>query len=83
MNLMEFGRGQISGVEQPSDSEREFMEEYASTIDVHGDIAHQFCAYLSGCVLAWVSAGELQQDDLMPALTIVQARSIEIFPESG
>jgi hypothetical protein len=80
-NLMEFGRGQISGIDEPTDSDREFIADYVESIEVHGELAYQFCAYVSGCVLGWVISGQLSRGDMIPALAAVQARSMERYPE--
>lgn len=81
MNLMEFGRGHFSGTEKPSDSDHEFMVEYVGSLEVPGELAHRFCAYVSGCVLGWVVAGELPRKDLPQALAVVQSRAVELFPK--
>jgi len=80
-NLMEFGRGQISGIEQPPEADSEFIEQHVRSIRVDSEVGYQFCAYVSGCVLGWVLADELPRADLIPALAIVQSRAVELFCE--
>ena len=80
LNIMEFGRGQISGIEQPSDADREFIEKVVGRIKIENDFGYQYCAYVSGCVLGWVSCGQLARENLDSALLIVQACTKELYP---
>jgi hypothetical protein len=80
-NLMEFGRGQISGIEQTSAEDAELIDQHVSSITVGSEVGRQFCAYVSGCVLGWVQAEQLSRADLGPALDIVQSRAAELFPQ--
>jgi len=80
-NLTEFGRGQISGDAKPSKQDRELIEKLAADVGLDGELAPRFCAYVSGCVLGWVAAGELERAHLEDALEIVRARAGELFPE--
>ena len=80
-NLMEFGRGQISGIDEPSDSDSEFIMNYVDNLEVPGELAHLFCSYVSGCVLGWVISDQLHRSDMDRALAVVQARSVELYPE--
>jgi hypothetical protein len=80
-NLAEFGRGQISGEAGASDRDREFIERLVADVDLDGELAPRFCAYVSGCVLGWVAVGELDRTHLADAIEIVRARSVELFPK--
>ena len=80
-NLAEFGRGQISGEASPSEQDREVIEKLAADVDLDGELAPRFRAYVSGCVLGWVAAGELERTHLEDALEIVRACAGELFPE--
>jgi hypothetical protein len=79
-NLAEFGRGQISGEAQPSEEDRELIAKLAAGLDLESRLAARFCAYVSGCVLGWVAAGELDRTRTRVALAIVRRRSLELFP---
>jgi hypothetical protein len=79
-NLAEFGRGQISGEPQPSEEDRELIAKLAADLDPESRLAARFCAYVSGCVLGWVAAGELDRTRTRDALAIVRRRSLELFP---
>jgi hypothetical protein len=79
-NLAEFGRGQTSGEAEPSEQDRELIAELVADVDFESKLAARFCAYVSGCVLGWVAAGQLDRARLADALAIVRQRSMELFP---
>lgn len=79
-NLAEFGRGQISGEAQSSEEDREIIAKLAADLDLESRLAARYCAYVSGCVLGWVAAGQLDRARLGDALAIVRQRSLELFP---
>ena len=79
-NLAEFGRGQMSGEAQPSEEDRELIAKLAADRDFASRLAARFRAYVSGCVLGWVAAGQLDRARLADALAIVRQRSVELFP---
>jgi hypothetical protein len=79
-NLAEFGRGQISGEAEPSEQDRELIAKLAADVDFESRLAARFCAYVSGCVLGWVAAGQLSRARLADSLAIVRRRSVELFP---
>ena len=80
-NLAEFGRGQMSGEAEPSDRDRDLIAKLAGDIDLEGTLAPRFCAYMSGCVLGWAAAGQLDRASLDEAFAIVRQRATELFPE--
>jgi hypothetical protein len=80
-NLAEFGHGQISGETKPSEQDRGLIAKLAEDADFDGVLARRFCAYVSGCVLGWVTAGELDRQVLDEALAIVRRRAVEIYTE--
>jgi hypothetical protein len=80
-NLAEFGRGQMSGEAEPSDRDRDLIATLAGDIDLEGTLAPRFCAYLSGCVLGWAAAGQLDRAHLTEAFAIVRQRATELFAE--
>ncbi|MCP4901107.1 MAG: hypothetical protein GY906_29405 [bacterium] len=80
-NLMEFGRGQISGIDEPSDSDSEFIMNFVDNLEVRGERAFLFCSYISGCVLGWVITEQLSRSDMDRALAVAKARSMELYPE--
>ena len=80
-NLAEFGRGQMSGEAEISKQDLERISKLAAELDLDGVLAPRFCAYVSGCVLGWIAADELDRDLLEDALAIVRERSAELFPE--
>jgi len=79
-NLVEFGRGQISGESEPPEQDRELIARIVAGLDLEGRLAPRFYAYLSGCVMGWIALGELPQDRLETALAVVRTRSLELFP---
>jgi hypothetical protein len=80
VNLVEIGRGQISGEARSSEEDQAFIPDLVAGLDLEGTLAHRFCAYLSGCVLGWVALGELPPVCRDDALAVVRARSVELFP---
>jgi hypothetical protein len=82
-NLMEFGRGQISGIDEPTQADREFIARYAHALAIPGDVGRLFCAYASGCLMGWVATGELSQDQLVDALQVAQQSALRIYPEDA
>jgi hypothetical protein len=79
-NLGEFGRAQMSGEAKPSAEDLELIAELAADDDLEGTLARRFFAYVSGCVLGWAAAGQLNRASRDDALAIVRERATELFP---
>ena len=79
-NLAEFGRSQMSGEASPPDQDAELIAELAADDDFEGTLARRFFAYVSGCVLGWAAAGQLDRAFLANAVAIVRERAAELFP---
>ena len=80
-NLAEFGRSQMSGEAKASEADDEVIGKLAAEVDLEGELAPRFYAYVSGCVLGWVAAGQLDRDRLGDAFAIVRERSVELFTQ--
>ncbi len=70
LNLMEFGRGQVSGIGEPCDSDIEFYNRYAATLAEMDEPSACACAYFAGCMMGLVQLGELLPEDFIPALEL-------------
>ncbi len=58
-NLMEFGRGQISQVDEADEQEKQFVMATIKSLNFDHPPAAQFHAYASGCLMGLVSKKEL------------------------
>ena len=76
MNLMELGRGQMSGVADPSEQDVGFMTEYTESLNLHNAEESFFAAYTGGCIMGLVTINEVPREDFAKAL-----RLIEVFAQ--
>lgn len=79
-NLMEFGRGQISGIEEPSEDDSVFIMNHVDGLEMSDDDGYLFCSYVSGCVLGWVNTDQLPRGEMDAALAIVKECAEKQFP---
>ena len=70
MNLMEFGRGQVSGIGEPADSDIEFYNRYLSALANMDCGSARSAAYFAGCLMGLVQLGEVAPEDFVSALEL-------------
>jgi len=61
LNIMEFGRGQYSGVEQFRQSDVALMNHFVDSLDYDNDLNMVFAAYCAGCLLGLEQSGKIDQ----------------------
>jgi len=69
-NLMEFGRGQISGVGEPNDNDFGFYNRYLSALDMDNLVVTLPAAYFAGCIMGLVQRGDLPPDEFVQAVEL-------------
>lgn len=69
-NLMEFGRGQISGVGEPTDNDFDFYNRFLSALDMDNLVVALPSAYFAGCVMGLVQRGDLPPDEFVQAVEL-------------
>jgi hypothetical protein len=72
VNLMEFGRGQISGIGVPNDQDINFFQRYLASLDPDRCVDKNFflAAYLGGCIMGLVQLGHLKPEHFIDAMEI-------------
>ena len=69
-NLMEFGRGQYSGIAEPSEKEIRLIVMYVDSLTFSDKDISFFTAYSGGCIMGLIMTSELTPDQFTPALEI-------------
>ncbi len=67
-NLMEFGRGQISLINEPDKSDVDFILNYVSGLDFTLEKVALFSAYSAGCIWGLVKSKQLDESELIDAI---------------
>ncbi|MFA5260779.1 MAG: hypothetical protein WC450_06070 [Candidatus Omnitrophota bacterium] len=70
LNLMDIGRGQISGEADPSLQDLSFIANYVSSLNFENPDAALFTAYSGGCVMGLVVKDKLPARHFMDALKL-------------
>lgn len=70
INLMEFGRGQISGIGEPTDNDFDFYNRYLSALDLDDRDQCFPAAYFAGCIMGLVQQGHLPPDEFVQAVEL-------------
>ncbi len=69
-NLMEFGRGQVSGIEDPSEHDFQFMTKYIGALNLENPEIALFTAYAGGCIMGLVQSKQLIETEFTTALKV-------------
>ena len=69
-NLMEFGRGQISGIDEPNERDLSFYKSYLGTLNFDKAQSALYSAYATGCLMGLVQRGELTPDQFIESVDI-------------
>jgi len=64
LNIMEFGRGQYSGIEEYRPHDIEMMNHFIDAINYDDDLHKVFAAYSAGCILGLEHSGKIEADRL-------------------
>ncbi len=83
VNLMEFGRGLISGVDEPSDKDLQLMPKYVGSLSFENPEAALFVAYAGGCIMGLIQAKQLSGEDFIEALKMSAHFAQSEFGEKG
>ncbi len=83
MHLMDLGRGQMSGVDDPSEQEVGFMSDYVASLKLDTVEEVFFIAYAGGCVMGLVTANKVPQEDLPRALSLIETFAHDEFDSSS
>lgn len=77
LNLMEFGRGQISGVGEPNDNDFDFYNRFISALDFDNLVVSLPSAYFAGCIMGLVQRGDLPPDEFVQAVELSRKFVVE------
>lgn len=81
-NLMEFGRGQISEIDNPTEQDTSFIVAHMKSLRLDYPEAAMFHAYASGCILGLVISKQLDATMLIPAIELAaQAACQDFIPD--
>jgi hypothetical protein len=69
-NLMEFGRGQISEVDKPSQKDIQFITKYVDALNFEDPEVALFTAYAGGCIMGLVQSEQLPGANFVHALQV-------------
>lgn len=72
LNLMEFGRGQISEVGEPTDKDCNFYDRYLAHVSMEKQDIALATAYLGGCIMGLVQKQQIKPDQFIQALEYSQ-----------
>lgn len=72
LNLMEFGRGQISEVGEPTDKDCNFYNRYLGSVSMEVKDKALATAYLGGCIMGLVQKQHIKPDQFIQALEYSQ-----------
>jgi len=70
INLMEFGRGQISCIGVPNEKDINFFKRYLGSFREREKKIFLISAYLGGCVMGLVQKGHLSPNNFMDAMEV-------------
>ena len=70
INLMEFGRGQISGKGEPTDKDINFYQRYLASLNRDKPEGFHKRAYIGGCIMGLVQKGHLIPDSFIDAMNL-------------
>lgn len=76
-NLMEFGRGQISGIGEPTDNDIDFYNRFLSAMDMDNRKQTLPAAYFAGCIMGLVQLGKLPPDEFVQAVELSRKYVLE------
>jgi hypothetical protein len=78
VNLMEFGRGQISGIGDPDDKDVNFFKRYLAALEKENCKEDKFflAAYLGGCIMGLVQLGHLEPESFIDAMEVSRKRAM-------
>jgi len=69
-NLMEFGRGEISQVEDPREKDFQFANQYVGSLNLDNPDIALFTAYAGGCIMGLVQSEQLPGTSFIDALKV-------------
>ncbi len=69
-NLMEFGRGQTSGIVEPNEKDLAFYKSYLAALNFDQAQSALFSAYATGCLMGLVQNGELTPAQFIESVEI-------------
>jgi hypothetical protein len=72
INLMEFGRGQISGKGEPNDKDINFYQRYLNSLNRSKIELFHKTAYIGGCIMGLVQRGHLDPKEFIEAMDLSQ-----------
>ncbi len=72
LHLMELGREQMSGVDDPGEQDVEFMSGYVESLDYDNAEEAFFNAFVGGCVMGLVIIKEVAREDFGRALRLIE-----------
>jgi len=67
-NLMEFGRGQISKIDEQKQDDLDFIVKYVDSLKFDNLESALFSAYAGGCIMGLVQTDQLSSSDFVAAL---------------
>ena len=72
MNLMEFGRGQMSEVADPSEQDVGFIADYTESLNLDNTEEAFFISYAGGCIMGLVIINKVSREDFSKALRLIE-----------
>jgi len=79
VTLMEFGRGRMSGVDEPEEKDIVFMNNYIDSLNFDNAGAAFFSAYSGGCLMGLASINKLRPEDFSNALQVSENFALKEF----
>jgi hypothetical protein len=77
-NIMEFGRGQVSQIGEPDQSDLKFIKAYIHSLDLGSSDQRLFAAYAAGCMMGLVKSKQLPSEQFLHALALSRDYACQI-----
>lgn len=77
-NIMEFGRGQISEIEEPKEKDIKFIDSYIKSLKFDSSLKPFFVAYSAGCIMGLVQSNQLSPDKFIETVKLSRQFSSEM-----